>query len=91
MSPITRREFICRSAVLTGAAVAGAPARAHEPPSKAIIDCHTHFYDPTRPQGVPWPGKDDKILYRRIMPDTYMAFAKKLGVTGTIVLWLAGL
>jgi len=20
-----------------------------------IIDTHTHFYDPSRPQGVPWP------------------------------------
>jgi predicted TIM-barrel fold metal-dependent hydrolase len=21
----------------------------------AIIDSHVHFYDPSRPQGVPWP------------------------------------
>ena len=21
-----------------------------------IIDTHTHFYDPTRPEGVPWPN-----------------------------------
>ena len=27
-----------------------------------IIDTHTHFYDPFRPQGVPWPEKDDEIL-----------------------------
>ncbi|HYG77444.1 MAG TPA: amidohydrolase family protein [Planctomycetota bacterium] len=85
MSPISRREFMCRCAVAGGAAVAGASVRADEPPSKAIVDCHTHFYDPSRPQGVPWPGKNDKILYRRIMPDTFMAFAKKLGVTGTLV------
>ena len=30
-----------------------------------IVDTHTHFYDPFRPQGVPWPEKDDEILYRR--------------------------
>ena len=34
-----------------------------------IIDTHTHFYDPTRPQGVPWPPPDDTLLYRRVMPD----------------------
>ena len=27
-----------------------------------VIDAHTHFYDPTRAQGVPWPPRDDKLL-----------------------------
>jgi predicted TIM-barrel fold metal-dependent hydrolase len=51
----------------------------------AIIDTHTHFYDPTRPEGVPWPGKDDKVLYRRVLPADYEAIARPLGVTGTVV------
>ena len=29
-----------------------------------MIDTHTHFYDPTRAQDVPWPPRDDKLLYR---------------------------
>ena len=40
-----------------------------------IIDTHTHFYDPFRPQGVPWPEKDDEILYRRALPEDYKALA----------------
>jgi L-fuconolactonase len=50
-----------------------------------IIDTHTHFYDPTRPQGVPWPEPDDEILYRRVLPSDYKALAVPEGVTGTIV------
>jgi predicted TIM-barrel fold metal-dependent hydrolase len=50
-----------------------------------IIDTHTHFYDPTRPQGVPWPGKDDKLLFRRVLPDEFKKLVKPFGVVGTIV------
>jgi len=32
-----------------------------------------HFYDPSRPQGVPWPPKNDALLYRRTLPDDYRA------------------
>jgi L-fuconolactonase len=50
-----------------------------------IIDTHTHFYDPTRPQGVPWPPRDDKLLYRRVLPADYKALSQPLPVSGTIV------
>ena len=50
-----------------------------------IIDTHTHFYDPTRPEGVPWPNPDDDVLYRRVMPDDYKALAVPEGATGTVV------
>lgn len=50
-----------------------------------IIDCHTHFYDPTRPQGVPWPGRNETQLYRRVLPPDYRRLAVPLGVTGTVV------
>jgi len=50
-----------------------------------IVDTHTHFYDPTRPEGVPWPGKGDTSLYRRVLPEDYKRIAKPLGVTGTVV------
>jgi len=32
-----------------------------------IIDTHTHFYDPSRPQGVPWPPSDNELLYRPVL------------------------
>ncbi len=50
-----------------------------------IIDTHTHFYNPSRPEGVPWPNPNDEVLYRTVMPDDYKALAVPEGVTGTVV------
>jgi L-fuconolactonase len=50
-----------------------------------IIDTHTHFYDPTRPQGVPWPPAENKLLYRPVLPDHFTAVAAPHGVTATVV------
>ena len=50
-----------------------------------IIDTHTHFYDPTRPAGVPWPDSDDDVLYRPVYPEHHKALATPEGVTGTVV------
>ncbi len=50
-----------------------------------VLDTHTHFYDPTRKEGVPWPGKDDKVLYRPVLPKEFKELAKPHGVTGTVV------
>ena len=50
-----------------------------------IIDTHTHFYDPTRPQGVPWPSADNSLLYRPVLPEHYRPLAEPCGVTGTVV------
>lgn len=76
---LTRRDFLC-----TAASVLGTPAlaAAAKPP---VIDVHTHFYDPTRKEGVPWPGKDDKVLYRPVLPAEFKKLAAPHGVTGTVV------
>lgn len=50
-----------------------------------IIDTHTHFYDPTRPQGIPWPKEDNALLYRQVLPQHFRDLATPHGVTGTIV------
>lgn len=50
-----------------------------------IIDTHTHFYDPNRPQGIPWPPKDNDLLYRQVLPQNFRDIAEPEGVTGTIV------
>ena len=49
-----------------------------------IIDTHIHIYDPTRPEGVPFPEPDDEI-YRRVMPEDYRALVASEGVTGAII------
>jgi len=50
-----------------------------------LIDTHTHFYDPTRAQGVPWPPRNDKLLYRRVLPKDYRVLPVPQPVTGTVV------
>jgi L-fuconolactonase len=50
-----------------------------------IIDTHTHFYDPSRPQGVPWPSPKESWLYRTVLPGHYRALAQAEGVGGTVV------
>ena len=50
-----------------------------------IIDTHIHLYDPSRPQGVPWPNPDDEVLYRTVLPEHYKALAVPEGVTGVVV------
>lgn len=73
--------------LLLGAASAlDLPLIAAKPvPPLTIIDTHTHFYDPSRPQGVPWPPKDDKLLYRTVLPKDYKALATPSPVAGTVV------
>jgi predicted TIM-barrel fold metal-dependent hydrolase len=56
-----------------------------EKPKIEIIDTHTHFFDPTRPEGVPWPSKNDKVLYRSVLPPEYRKLASPFGVVGTVV------
>jgi L-fucono-1,5-lactonase len=55
-------------------------------PAKSIpvIDTHIHLLDPTRPQGVPWPEKDDAVLYHRALPDRYRQVTQGLGIVGAI-------
>ncbi|MFM8272025.1 MAG: amidohydrolase family protein [Gemmata sp.] len=76
----TRRA--AHAAVCAAVLVSGSAARAAEP---EIVDAHTHFYDPTRPQGVPWPGKNDKRLYRPVLPDEYKRLSGPFGVVGAVV------
>lgn len=71
-----RRDFLATAA-------AGVLANA-QTPSYPIIDTHIHLFDPTRPQGVPWPSKDDKVLYQPALPDRYRKIAQPLGITGAI-------
>lgn len=49
-----------------------------------IIDCHTHFYDPNRPEGVPWPGKGT-ALFRTVLPQHLRELKQFRKVTGTVI------
>src|SRR5438876_1104186 len=77
---VPRRAFLRVSlAGAVGFTSLGQATSAEAEPAPAI-DAHTHFYDPTRPQGVPWPDKGDKVLYRKVLPGELKELAGKHGV-----------
>jgi len=76
---LNRREFL---AGLGGLALAS-PAKSLPP--RRIIDTHTHFYDPSRPQGVPWPGSNNKLLYHTVLPEQFREATRGLDIAGTVV------
>lgn len=49
-----------------------------------IIDTHIHLFDPTRPQGIPWPPPSNSVLYQPALPARYRTIAAPLGVRGAI-------
>ena len=73
-----RRTFLASA----GIAAASNSWAANEP--STIIDTHVHFYDPSRPGGVPWPPKDDAKLYRTVLPEEYRKLTGPLGIKGAI-------
>jgi L-fuconolactonase len=75
---MNRRTLLFAAAGITGL---GIGAEAAPIP---IIDTHIHLFDTTRAQGVPWPDKNDKVLYRPALPERYRRVTKGLGVVGAI-------
>jgi predicted TIM-barrel fold metal-dependent hydrolase len=75
---MNRREFLAITSIPAVSSAAGA----NQP--STIIDTHAHFYDPSRPGGVPWPPKDDALLYRTVLPDEFRRITAPLGVKGVI-------
>ncbi|MFN7925542.1 MAG: amidohydrolase family protein [Bryobacteraceae bacterium] len=72
---MTRRELIAVSGgALCAAAAAPIP----------IIDTHIHLFDPTRPQGIPWPPKTNEKLYKPALPERYRKLTAGLGIKGAI-------
>jgi L-fuconolactonase len=90
---LNRRRFVASvvgsvgglalAACRTARDASGAPSSRRAAPP--LIDTHTHFYDPARAQGVPWPPREDKLLYRPVLPRDYLALPTPQKVTGTVV------
>ena len=87
MSTMNRRRFLGTAAAAAAASLAPMEISAQSPALPeldGVIDCHVHFYDPSRPGGVPWPSANDTTLYRPILPETYRKVTAGLGITGLI-------
>jgi len=82
----TRRQFLHVATATTAVVpLLGSSHLAAAPPDQPVIDTHTHFYDPRRPQGVPFPSNKDSLLYRPVLPEEWQRLVQPLGVTGTVV------
>ena len=83
----TRRAFLQSASAVAASLYGGcslSPQAGKTAPAK-IIDTHVHFYDPSRPQGVPWPPKNDALLYRTVLPADYRTLAVPQSVDGVVV------
>lgn len=96
LTPAMRALHWCAALALAAtAALAMAPAAAHtddEDDAKAlaehrrhgvsrpIVETHIHFYQVTRPGGVPWPPASNSTLYRDVLPAEYKQLARWNGV-----------
>ncbi len=85
-SGISRRNFLASqaTALICSAIPSFADKSNDSVDDLKIIDCHTHFYDPSRPQGVPWPAKSSS-LYRTVLPADLKALPKFRPVHGTVI------
>lgn len=79
---MNRRSFLKQTALSVAASGLVTPLQAAKP--LRIIDTHTHFYDPSRPEGVPWPTKGSP-LYRTVLPSDWLAVAAPVGVREKVV------
>ena len=74
---MNRRTFL---GVAAGAATLGLGAESDAIP---VIDTHIHLFDPTRPQGVPWPDKNSAI-YKPALPERFHRVTQGLPVVGAV-------
>jgi L-fuconolactonase len=90
----SRREFLEAAAkAVAGLTFTGCASTLRAAPDQlaagtsgfTLVDTHTHFYDPSRPEGVPWPPANDKLLYRTVLPKNYRALPVPQPVAGTVV------
>ena len=75
--PVNRREFLAATAAVVAATAAAEQA------AIPIIDTHIHFFDTTRPQGVPYSGNGVKNL-PIANPASFRRVGVPLGIVGAI-------
>jgi predicted TIM-barrel fold metal-dependent hydrolase len=79
LQTVTRRSFLRTAAATPLTCVAWAQAA-----PLPIIDTHIHLFDPTRPEGVPWPPKDGGIPHVPTLPSRFREVSKSSGAVGAI-------
>jgi len=65
--------------------------RQASPGKRPIVDTHIHFWQVTRPGGVPWPTPAEGPIFRDILPQHYTAMAKANGVVAAVIVEASGI
>lgn len=78
---MNRREFVAAAS-----AAAAATANMNAAPAIPIVDTHIHLFDIDRPQGIPWPPKEEKVLYKTALPPRFREVTRNLNVVAAIEL-----
>lgn len=83
---MSRRTFLYQATAAGVTAGVAPSALSQAAPSAAlrVVDTHTHFYDPNREGGVPFPSKGTP-LYRPVYPADWLAIAAPHGARETVV------
>jgi len=58
---------------------------------RPIVETHIHFFQPSRPGGVPWPTPAEGPIFRDILPPEYLAVARPNGVVTAGIVEASGL
>jgi predicted TIM-barrel fold metal-dependent hydrolase len=62
-----------------------------QPGRRPIVDTHIHFWQVTRPGGVPWPTPAEGPIFRDILPQHYTAMARANGVVTAGIVEASGI
>ena len=58
---------------------------------RPIVDTHIHFWQVTRPGGVPWPTPAEGPIFRDVMPPEYTAIARANGLVKAVIVEASGI
>lgn len=65
--------------------------RSAPPGKRPIVETHIHFWQVTRPGGVPWPTPAEGPIFRDVLPPEYSAFARANGVVTAGIVEASGI
>ena len=68
-----------------------AAERAAPAGKRPIVETHIHFWQTSRPGGVPWPTAAEGPIFRDVLPPEYSAFAKSQGVVAAGIVEASGI
>ena len=61
------------------------------PGRRPIVETHIHFWQVTRPGGVPWPTPAEGPIYRDVLPPEYSAIARANGIVTAGIVEASGI